>query len=97
MSIERPVVAMGSMELVEAAQLAGPDAAVAPAEASAYVERVSRLIRDPQFRAQLGKSMRQRVEENYSFAQTARQLEQLCLQLTQSASTSQSRSIASAA
>jgi glycosyltransferase involved in cell wall biosynthesis len=47
-------------------------------DAGAYIERVSKLIREPQQRAKLGKSLRARVEQHYAWNQTARQLEQLC-------------------
>jgi glycosyltransferase involved in cell wall biosynthesis len=86
MSVERPVVAMRWGEAPEqsaGSTFAGPDATVAGRDSSTYIERVSKLMRDPAARKQLGQSMRQRVEENFAFTQTTRNLEQLCEQLLQ--------------
>src|SRR5438105_6098201 len=62
-----------------AASLAGSDASVGQREE--YIERVAKLIRDASYRQKLGKSLRTRVEQHFAFAQTARQIEQLCEQL----------------
>ena len=77
MSVERPVVAMRCGDAA-AATFAGTDATVGDRDTSAYIERVSKLIREPAFRIKSGKEMRTRVEENFAFNQTTRQLEQLC-------------------
>jgi glycosyltransferase involved in cell wall biosynthesis len=87
MSVERPVVAMRSgddAEQSQAATIVGAEGAIASRDAGAYIERVSKLIRDQNYRAKLGKMMRSRVEQNFSFAQTARQIEELCDQLAPS-------------
>lgn len=85
MAMERPVVAIrcgDAIEMSAASECAGPEATVEGGDASAYIERVSRLIREPQQRAKLGKSLRSRVEQHYGWNRTARQIEQLCEQLT---------------
>jgi len=89
MSVERPVVAIRwseNPEDTQAATLVGSEATVNGSDSSSYIERVSKLIREPQYRTKLGKSMRQRVEQHFSAAQTIRHLEQLCDQLIQSQS-----------
>jgi predicted O-linked N-acetylglucosamine transferase (SPINDLY family) len=86
MSVERPVVAMRCGDTPDqsaGAAFAGPDAMIAGREPSAYIERVSKLIREPAARKQLGKTMRERVEQQFAFTQTTRHLEQLCEQMLQ--------------
>src|SRR5439155_22985309 len=86
MSVERPVLAMrcgDEPEQSNAAALAGSEATVAHKDISAYLERVSKLVRDARYRQQIGKMMRTRVEQHFGFGQTARQIEQLCEQLLQ--------------
>jgi predicted O-linked N-acetylglucosamine transferase (SPINDLY family) len=86
MSVERPVVAMkcgDDAEHGQAATLVGAEGSIPTRDASAYIERVSKIIRDARYRAQLGKSMRGRVEQHFGFGQTARQIEQMCDQLLQ--------------
>jgi predicted O-linked N-acetylglucosamine transferase (SPINDLY family) len=86
MSVERPVVAMRwgeSPEESAGAIFAGTEATITGRDSATYIERVSKLIREPAYRKQLGKSMRQRVEEQFAFTQTTRHLEQLCEQLLQ--------------
>jgi predicted O-linked N-acetylglucosamine transferase (SPINDLY family) len=86
MSVERPVVAMRWGEAPEqsaGAAFAGPEATVSGRDASTYTERVSKLIREPAARRQLGKAMRERVEQQFAFTQTTRHLEQLCEQILQ--------------
>ncbi len=81
MSVERPVVAIccgDSIEESAGSNFAGPEATVTGKEPSAYIERVSKLIREATYRKQLGKAMRTRVEQQFAFTQTARNLEQLC-------------------
>ncbi len=101
MSVERPVVAMKSgddAEQSQAATLVGSEGAISSKDASAYIERVSKIIREANYRAKLGKMMRSRVEQHFGFAQTARHIEQLCDQLIQSrteASTASERPAAS--
>jgi predicted O-linked N-acetylglucosamine transferase (SPINDLY family) len=86
MSVERPVVAVrwgDAIEQSQAADLVGSECTISGRDPAAYIERVSKLIREPQYRAKLGKTMRQRVEQHFAFTQTARQLEQLAEQLIQ--------------
>jgi predicted O-linked N-acetylglucosamine transferase (SPINDLY family) len=86
MSVERPVVAVrwgDSPEQSAGAAFAGPDASVASRDTAAYIERVSKLIREPASRKQLGKAMRERIEQQFAFTQTARHIEQLCEQALQ--------------
>jgi glycosyltransferase involved in cell wall biosynthesis len=86
MSVERAIVAMAGGE---AAQFAGDDASTAANDASAFIERISKLIREPAQRTKLGKSMRQRVEQQFCFSQTARSIEQMCHQAVQQSAQSQ--------
>jgi glycosyltransferase involved in cell wall biosynthesis len=86
MSMERPVVATrwgDQAEQSQAAALVGSEAALSGRDCSAYIERVSKLIREPVYRQKLGKMLRQRVEQHFSFNQTTQHLEQLCDQLIQ--------------
>jgi predicted O-linked N-acetylglucosamine transferase (SPINDLY family) len=86
MSVEKPVVAMlwgEEVEQSQAAAFAGSECTISGRDTNAFVERVSKLIREPAYRQKLGKAMRGRVEQHFAFAQTARHLEQLCDQLIQ--------------
>jgi glycosyltransferase involved in cell wall biosynthesis len=86
MSVERPVVAMKSgdeAEQSQAATLVGAEGSITGRDPNAYIERVSKIIREPAYRQKLGKLMRTRVEQHFGFAQTARHIEQLCEQLIQ--------------
>jgi hypothetical protein len=86
MSVERPVVAMKygeDAEQSQAATLIGSEGAITGKEPGAYIERVSKIIREPSYRTKLGKMMRSRVEQHFSFEQTTRHLEQLFEQLIQ--------------
>lgn len=86
MAVQKPVVAIRWGEDIEHSQAAafiGSEAAVTGRDSGAYIERVSKLIRDSAYRTKLGRTMRSRLEEHYSFTQTARQIEQLCDQLIQ--------------
>lgn len=86
MAVEKPVVTArwgDSAEQSQAAAFVGAEATLSSRDSSAYIERVSKLIREPVYRAKLGKTMRTRVEQHFSFAQTAKHLEQLCEQLLQ--------------
>jgi predicted O-linked N-acetylglucosamine transferase (SPINDLY family) len=86
MSVERPVVAMkptDETEQSQAATLVGSEGVILGKDPSAYIERVSKIIREPSYRQKLGKMMRTRVEQHFSFQQTARHLEQLFDQLIQ--------------
>ena len=80
MSVERPVVAMAGSESIasQAAEFAGADATVPFGDSGAYLDRVGKLIRDTAARMQSGKDMRARIESQFAFTQTARQLEKLC-------------------
>ncbi|MGH7179130.1 MAG: glycosyltransferase, partial [Tepidisphaeraceae bacterium] len=86
MSVEKPVVAMRWGELPEQSQAAafvGSEATISGRDPSAYIERVSKLIREPAYRAKLGRTLHNRVEQHFSYTQTARHIEQLCDQLIQ--------------
>jgi glycosyltransferase involved in cell wall biosynthesis len=86
MSVERPVVAMkpdDDTEQSQAATLVGSEGVILGKDPAAYIERVSKIIREPNYRQKLGKMMRSRVEQHFSFQQTARHLEQLFDQLIQ--------------
>jgi len=79
-----PVVAMkcgNDAEQSQAATLAGAEASISSKDPTAYIERVGKIIRDTNYRTKLGKMLRTRVEQHFGFAQTARQIEQLCDQL----------------
>ena len=67
----------------QAAALVGSECTITGRDPGAYIERVSKIIREPAYRAKLGKAMRSRVEQHFAFNQTARHLEQLCDQLIQ--------------
>jgi len=89
MSVERPVVATrwgDQAEQSQAAALVGSEAALTGRDCGAFIERVSKLIREPAYRQKLGKTLRQRVEQHFSFNQTTQHIEQLCDQLIQSRS-----------
>jgi glycosyltransferase involved in cell wall biosynthesis len=96
MSVEKPVVAMRwgeSAEQSQAAAFAGSECTIPSRDPSAYIERVSKIIREPAYRQKLGRTMRSRVEQHFGFNQTARHLEQLCEQLIQQSTASQSAQI----
>src|SRR4029078_5370339 len=91
MSVERPCVTMkwgDEAEYSQSATLVGSEGAISSRDANAYIERVSKIIRDANYRSKLGKMMRTRVEQHFGFGQTARHLEQLCDQLIQQRSES---------
>jgi len=84
MSVEKPVVAMccgNAAEQSQAAALVGSEGAIPSRDPGAYIERIGKLIGDLNYRQTLGGIMRSRVRQHFNFAQTARQLEQLCDQL----------------
>jgi glycosyltransferase involved in cell wall biosynthesis len=86
MSMEKPIVVLRCGEQVEqsqAATFAGSECTLPGHDAAAYIERVSKLIREPAYRAKLAKAMRQRVEQHFGYNQTARAIEQLADQLIQ--------------
>jgi predicted O-linked N-acetylglucosamine transferase (SPINDLY family) len=86
MAVERPVVALrwgDDVDQSAAATFVGSECTITARDPNAYIERVSKMIREPMYRAKLGKTMRQRVEQYFGFNQTARNLEQLCDQLIQ--------------
>jgi glycosyltransferase involved in cell wall biosynthesis len=92
MAVEKPVVALRwgeSAEQSQAASFAGSECTIAGRDASAYIERVSKIIREPSYRQKLGRTMRGRVEQHFGFNQTTRHLEQICDQLIQQSSASQ--------
>lgn len=91
MAMERPVVAMrwgDSAEQSQAAAFVGSECTISARDPGAYIERVSKIIRDSAYRQKLGKTMRSRVEQHFGFNQTARHIEQLCDQLIQQRSES---------
>ena len=84
--MERPVVATrwgDQAEQSQAAALVGSEAALGSRDCGRYIERVSKLIREPAFRQKSGKVLRQRVEQHFSFSQTTQHIQQLCDQLIQ--------------
>lgn len=86
MSVERPVVAAkcgDEAESSQAATLVGSEGVILGKDTAAYIDRVSKIIKDKSYRAKLGKMMRTRIEQHFSFAQTTRQLEQMFDQLVQ--------------
>jgi len=86
MTVERPVVAIrwgDDVEQSQAATYVGSEGAIAGRDAAAYIERVSKLIREPSYRQKLGKNMRTRVEQHFGFAQTCRNIEEMCDELIQ--------------
>jgi predicted O-linked N-acetylglucosamine transferase (SPINDLY family) len=86
MACERPVVAMRWGEASgesQAAAFIGADACISNRDTPAYIERVSKLIREGTTRAKLGKQMRARVEQHFGYNQTAKHVEQLCEQVLQ--------------
>jgi glycosyltransferase involved in cell wall biosynthesis len=86
MSVSKPVVAMRwgeSAEQSQAAAFAGSECTITGRDSGAFIERVSKIIREPAYRAKLGKAMRARVEQHFGFNQTARHLEQVIDQLIQ--------------
>lgn len=89
MSVEKPVVAMrwgDSAEQSQAAAFAGSECTITGRDPAAYIERVSKIIREPAYRQKLGRTMRSRVEQHFGFNQTARHIEQICDQLIQQSS-----------
>ena len=79
MSIEKPVVAVSSYENGQRspiAEFAGEEATINN-DANAYIERVSKLIRDGNYRKSLGKSLKQRLEQSFGFNQTVRTFEEI--------------------
>lgn len=89
MSQQRPVVALRWSDAPEhraAADFVGEDATVPSRDIAAFVERVGKLIRDAAARPALGESLRQRAAQQFSFAGTCRQIEQLCERLLKSGS-----------
>lgn len=89
MAVDRPVVAMrwgDGADQSQAATFVGSEGAISGRDTGAYIERVSKLIREPAYRTKLGKTMRARVEQHFAFGQTARHLEQLIDHLIQQTS-----------
>ena len=92
MAVEKPVVALrwgDSAEQSQAAAFAGSECTIASRDQSAYIERVSKIIREPAYRQKLGRTMRSRIEQHFGFNQTARNLEQIVDQLIQNSSAAQ--------
>jgi len=92
MSVEKPVVAMrwgDAADQSQAAAFAGSECTIPSRDPAAYIERVSKIIREPAYRQKLGRTMRSRVEQHFGFNQTARHIEQLCDQLIQQNSASE--------
>lgn len=96
MAVEKPVVAMRwseSAEQSQAAAFAGSECTITGRDASAYIERVSKIIREPAYRQKLGRTMRSRVEQHFGFNQTARYIEQACDQLIQQSTASEATQV----
>jgi predicted O-linked N-acetylglucosamine transferase (SPINDLY family) len=92
MAVEKPVVALRwgeSAEQSQAAAFAGSECTITGRDQNAYIERVSKIIREPAYRQKLGRTMRSRIEQHFGFNQTARHLEQICDQLIQQSSAAQ--------
>jgi hypothetical protein len=76
MSVGCPVVAMkGSAGCLSPAPMTGDDCCVAPRDTNAYADRVAMLIREPGMRQAAGKLLQAKAQQQFSFAQTASQLE----------------------
>lgn len=75
MAMEKPVVV--AADDTQSTAICGEESSVAAGDSGAYIERVSRLIRDTAYRAKLAKSGAARVAEQFSMAHTVRQFEQL--------------------
>jgi predicted O-linked N-acetylglucosamine transferase (SPINDLY family) len=96
MAVGKPVVAMRwgeSAEQSQAAAFAGSECTITGRDASAYIERVSKIIREPAYRQKLGRTMRSRVEQHFGFNQTARHIEQACDQLIQQSTASEATQV----
>lgn len=96
MAVEKPVVAMRcgeSADQSQAAAFAGSECTVNGRDPAAYIERVSKIIREPAYRQRLGRTMRSRVEQHFGFNQTARHLEQVCDQLIQQSTASEATQV----
>lgn len=79
MSIEKPVVAIARDENNRpspAAEFVGEEGTV-NGDSNAYIERVSKLIRDGNHRKTLGRSLRQRLEQSFGYNQTVRTFEEI--------------------
>ena len=92
MAVEKPVVAMRwgdrRRAVARRRRSSGSEGTITGRDPAAYIERVSKIIREPAYRQKLGKTMQQRVEQHFAFNQTARHIEQLCDQLIQAKSES---------
>ena len=60
---------------IVACEFVGSEGTVA--DTAEFVERVGRLVRDGAYRQQHGRQMRRRVEQHFSYEQTARGIESL--------------------
>lgn len=86
MSVGKPVVAMYNQQTL--GTLLGAEQTVPPRDNTAYVERASQFVRNPEFRNELGKALRERVETNFSFAQTCQAIQKLASSLAPKAAAS---------
>jgi glycosyltransferase involved in cell wall biosynthesis len=80
MSVEKPVVTANwpdDRQPSEIANLIGSEGVIA-LDPPDFIEQIGRLIREPGTRQQIGGVLRQRVHQNFSFQQTAGNIEQLC-------------------
>jgi glycosyltransferase involved in cell wall biosynthesis len=96
MAVEKPVVAMRwgeSAEQSQAAAFAGSECTITGRDPAAYIERVSKIIREAAYRQRLGRALRSRVEQHFGFNQTARHLEQVCDQLIQQSTASEATQV----
>jgi hypothetical protein len=83
-----------SVEQSQAAAFAGSECTITGRDAGAFIERVSKIIREPAYRQKLGKTMKSRIEQHFGYNQTARNIEQLCDQLIQQKTESQAEGTA---
>ncbi len=83
MSAGRAVVALQGhpADPQRAEELLGNDQTVA--DAPAYLDRISRLVREPTIRNETGELFKARAASQFSYETTARSLEQLCRNLMQ--------------
>lgn len=74
-----PVLALGSSEDASASEPIGAEAMAGDVES--WLDRAASLIRDGASRRRIGQQMRRRVEEHYSYTQTADAMERMMIAL----------------
>ncbi len=73
------------------AEYVGPAGTIVGADPTGYFNLVSRLIQEPDFRAEQGRAMRRRVEDVYAFAKTVQNFEKLYEELMEAQGARHSR------